>query len=129
MRSLAYARSHGFTFIEVLASLLFMAIVIPAVVSALTISNRAAIVAERTSVAVQLGQNHLSEIVIDDSWSSAEARGEFGQEWPGYRWELTQSASEVENMTELVLDVFFPAQGKEQSIRLSTLVSSSLSQQ
>lgn len=119
----------AFTFIEVLASLLFMAIVIPAVVTALTVSNRAAIAAERTNVAVQLGENKLSELVIDDAWSGAESRGEFGPEWPGFRWELTQGSWEVDSMTELLMDVFFPVQGREQSIRLTTLVSAGLTEE
>lgn len=117
--------SSAFTFIEVLASLLFMAIVIPAVVTALTISNRAAITSERTNVAVQLAENRLSELLIENTWSSGESRGEFGAEWPGYRWELTQGTWEADNMTELTMEVFFPVQGKEQSVRLTTLVNSS----
>lgn len=119
------SRFSGFTFIEVLASLLFMAIVIPAVVTALTISNRAAISAERTNVAVQLGENRLNELLIDNTWSTGESRGEFGQEWPGFRWELTQGTWEIDSMTELTMEVFFPVQGNEQSVRLTTLVSSS----
>jgi Tfp pilus assembly protein PilV len=117
------SRQRAFTFIEVLASLLFMAIVIPAVVTALTISNRAAIAAERTSVAVQLGENKLGELVMSSAWSGAESRGEFGPEWPGFRWELTQGTWEIDSsMTELGMEVFFPVQGGEQSIRLTTLV-------
>ena len=121
----AESRSSGFTFIEVLASLLFMAIVIPSVVTALTISNRAAISAERTNVAVQLGENRLNELLIDNTWSTGESRGEFGQEWPGFRWELTRGTWEIDSMTELTMEVFFPVQGNEQSVRLTTLVSSS----
>ncbi len=121
-----FSERRAFTFIEVLASLLFMAIVIPAVVTALTVSNRAAVAAERTSIAVQLGENKLGEMMIDDAWASADSRGEFGPEWPGYRFELTQGGWEVDNMTELALDVYFPVQGKEQSIRLTTLVTAGL---
>lgn len=126
-RILRFSRSGpaGFTFIEVLASLLFMAIVIPAVVTALTISNRAAITSERTNVAVQLAENRLNELLIENTWSSGESRGEFGADWPRYRWELTQGTWETDNMTELTMEVFFPVQGKEQSVRLTTLVSSS----
>lgn len=115
----------AFTFIEVLASLLFMAIVIPAVVTALTISNRAAIVSERTNVAVQLAENRLNELLLDNTWSTGESRGEFGADWPGFRWQLTQTTWEIDNLTELTIEVFFPVQGQEQSVQLSTLVSES----
>ena len=113
----------GFTFVEVLAALAFLGILVPVVVSALMVSNRAAEVAERSIVAAQLGENRLNEMIVESSWSSAGTRGDFGQDWPGYRWQLTQTSWTTGSMTELTMDVFFPVQGREQSIRLGTLAS------
>ena len=112
---------HGFTFVEVLAALAFLGILIPVVVSALQVSNRAAVAAERSTVAAQLGENRLNEMLADDSWSSAGTRGDFGQDWKGYRWELAQSSWASGAMTELSMTVFFQVQGREHSVQLSTL--------
>src|SRR5437879_6570329 len=109
----------GFTFVEVLAAMMFLAIVIPAVISALTVSNRAAVVAERSTMAGQLAENKLSELTLGNAWSSSETRGDFGQDWQGYRWELTQSAWKVSSMVELTMTVFFQVQGQEHTVRLS----------
>ena len=122
-------REQGFTFVEILAALLFLGIVMPVVIGALQVSNRAAVLSERSAVAVQLAENQLAELQIGDAWSSAASTGEFGEEWPGYRWELTKADWENGAMTELQLAVFFTVQGREQDVRLSTLVSESLAEE
>jgi len=122
-------RRGAFTFVEILASLAFLGIVIPVVVSALMVSNRAANVAERSTIAVQLGENRLSQITLDSSWTTESDRGDFGAEWPGYRWELTKADWESGAMTELTLSVIFQVQGREHDVRLGTLVNESLTPQ
>jgi type II secretory pathway pseudopilin PulG len=117
---------NGFTFVEVLAALLFLAILVPAIVSGLTVANRASVMAERSTLAGELADNKLNELLIDNAWTTAETRGDFGSDRPGYRWELNQatwSADSVNTMTELRLDAFFTVQGREHSVRFSTLVS------
>ncbi len=126
-RSRFIAPTAAFTFIEVLAAMLFVAILMPVVVGAILTSNRVAVAAERSGHAVQLAENKLAELVVDNAWTSAETRGDFGQEWSGYRWELSQATWESGDMVELTMRVFFPLQGTEQSLRLSTLVSDSIS--
>jgi type II secretory pathway pseudopilin PulG len=118
----------GFTFVEVLAAMVFLGILIPVVISALMVSNRAAVVAERSTIAMQLGENRLSELMLQDAWTTAESRGDFGQEWPGYRWELKRQDWQSGAMTELTLDIFFAVQGQEHDVRLSTLTNESLKQ-
>jgi prepilin-type N-terminal cleavage/methylation domain-containing protein len=121
-------RRRGFTFVEILAALAFLGILIPVVVSALMVSNRSAVMAERSTVAAQLGENQLGEMLLADAWTNASNRGDFGADYPGYRWEMQQADWDSGAMTELVLDVFYTVQGREQSIRLSTLVNESLTQ-
>ena len=117
---------HAFTFVEVLAAMVFLGILMPVVVSALMVANRAAVVAERSTIAAQLGENKLGELMLGDAWTSAGTRGDFGTEWSGYRWQLTKATWESGAMTELTLDVFYKVQGTEHNARLSTLVNESL---
>lgn len=111
----------GFTFIEVLAALLFLGILIPVVVSALTFSSRISVVAERSAIAAQLAENQLNELMLTGSASAASTSGDFGAAWPGYRWELDSADWQADDMTELTMSVFFPVQGSEQQVRLTTL--------
>ena len=126
MRSARYA---GFTLVELLAAMAFLGILMPVLVSALLVSNRAALISERSTIAMQLGENRLNEMMLGGAWTSESGRGDFGDHWPGYRWELTKTAWETSAaMTELTLDVFYTVQGIERDLRLSTLVSETLTE-
>ena len=120
------AARDAFTFVEVLAAMVFLGILMPAVISALLTANRAAVAAERSTIAAQLGENKLGELMLGDAWSSASSRGDFGTEWSGYRWQLSKPSWQAGAMTELSLDVFYKVQGTEHNARLSTLVDASL---
>ena len=122
-------RNLAFTLVEVLAALAFMGILVPVVVEALMVSNRAAIVAERSAVAAQLGENRIGELMLADAWSSAGSSGDFGAEWPGYRWELLKADWQTGAMTELTIKILFQVQGRDHTVQLSTLVNSSLTQE
>lgn len=121
--------THAFTFVEILAALLFLGIVMPVVIGALQVSNRSSVVSERSTVAVQLAENRLAELQLGDAWSSAGSSGDFGADYPGYRWELTKVDWENGAMTELQLVVYFTVQGTEREVRLSTLVNQSLAEE
>ncbi len=125
----AIRRLHAraaFTFVEVLAALVFLAILLPTVIGGFSICTRAGAAAERTAIATQLAENRMSELMLNDAWIAAEKRGEFGEEFPGYRWEVDQSTWEIENMTALTVHVFFQLQGQERDVALTTLVSDAL---
>jgi type II secretory pathway pseudopilin PulG len=111
----------GFTFVVILAAMLFLGILMPVVIGALQVSNRAAVLAERSGVAGQLAENKLGELMLNDGWTTASGSGDFGADWPGYRWELTKSDRANGTMTELQLAVLFDVQGREHDVRLSTL--------
>ena len=117
--------------IEVIAAMLFLAILLPVLQSAFLSSNRVSVLSERSAIAGELGQNKLNELLLNDTWQTAgNTKGDFGQDRPGYRWELKQATWEVDTtsgMIELTLDVYFTVQGKEHSVRLGTLVNPSTS--
>ena len=120
-------RGDGFTFAEVLAAMVFLAILVPALVEGITIANRASVVAERSSIASELAENKLSELTLDAAWTTATNRGDFGQDFTGYRWEMNQETWDMDNMTKLTVTVYFTVQGRERSYQLSTLVNPSSS--
>lgn len=69
------AERGGFTFAEVLAAMVFLAVLVPVVIEGLTLANRAAEVAERKTIATQLAANKLNEIVITEAWSATNSSG------------------------------------------------------
>ena len=116
------SRLRGFTFVEILAALVFLAILVPAVVEGITLASRVSEIVERSSIATELAQNKLNELSLNGVWATADTRGEFAGDWPGYRWEFKQSTWEIDSMTQLDLTVYFTVQGQEQNVVLSTLV-------
>ncbi|MES2570244.1 MAG: type II secretion system protein [Verrucomicrobiota bacterium] len=118
--------TSAFTLVEVLVAMVFMGVLMPVIVSAITLSNRTAISAERSAAAVQLAENRLGELLPGNAWSNGETRGECGPEWPGYRWEMTREEWQSGKMTQLTMRVFFPVQGQEHEVQVSTLVSATL---
>ena len=115
-------KNGAFTFVEILAALVFLAILVPAVLEGITLASRASVIAERSALATELAQNKLGELTLNDAWATGETQGDFGEDWPGMRWEATQSTWEMDAMSVLTLEVFFQVQGQEKSVSLSTLV-------
>ena len=116
---------RGFTLIEVMATLLILGIVMPPVIGGITLATRAASIAKHHNEASQLAQDKLSEILIGNEWQNGSESGDFGSDWPGYRW-----ASSVSNwaqdttgagLQQIDLTVTWTEQGREQTVTLSTI--------
>jgi type II secretory pathway pseudopilin PulG len=122
------ARRNGvkaFTLAEVLAALLFMAIVIPVALQGLRISSRAGELAERKREAARVAERILTESVVTTNWSGAGLSGVVQEDYREYRWSLRNEswteATTVSSLRLLSVEVVFPLQGEEYTVELSTL--------
>lgn len=116
-------RESGFTLAEVLAALVFLAVVIPVALQGLRVASRAGSVAERKAVAVRLAERKLNELVVTGEWQSAAASGTLQEGWQTYDWELeSESWAEDGAMRVLTVRVVVPVQGQDYDVRVSTLV-------
>lgn len=130
MKRSAHSAAAGFTLVEVLAALLFLALAIPAVLGAINASSRAGEIAERSAIAGQLAENELSQLVLDQtnttggsSGGNSGDRGDFGTEYPGYRWEMKQEAWTVSpDLTQYTVRVYYSVRGDERSVEMSTVL-------
>jgi len=105
--------------------MVFLGILIPAILEGISLANRAAVVSERSLVAAELAGNKLDELTLNNAWASGEMSGDFGKDWPDYRWKATQTSWDMDDMIALDLEVSFAVQGQQRSVQLSTLVSQS----
>jgi hypothetical protein len=126
-RSAVNGRS-AFTLAEVLASLVFMAILIPVALEALSIATRAGEVAARKGEAALVAERVLNENVATTNWNNSVQSGSVRQGVREFRWtlhndpwnqDLSQNA-----MRQLSVEVIYTAQGRDYSVRMSTLVDS-----
>jgi hypothetical protein len=132
---------HAFTLAEVLAAMLFLAIVIPVAVEALHVSSLAGEVAARKGAAARIADRVLNESLVTTNWTGGAQSGVIAEGPLDFNWTLTsqswpqdsqQSAAQGPaqgsipqgSMLMLTADVKFQAQGKDYSVTLSTLTSS-----
>jgi type II secretory pathway component PulJ len=113
----------GFTLAEVLAALVFMAIVIPVALQGLNIASRAGSVAERKALGARLAETKLNELIVMKQWQSASQRGTIREGHQSYTWTLqSEPWAEDGAMRLLTVHVTVPVQGRDYDVRVSTLV-------
>ena len=121
----------AFTLAEVLAALVFMAILIPVALEGLNIASRAGEIAARKSEAALVAEKVLNETLITTNWNSTLQNGTARQGIRDFRWTLRNDPWDKDpNQTAirlLAVEVTFAAQGRDYSVRMSTLVDSSTS--
>jgi prepilin-type N-terminal cleavage/methylation domain-containing protein len=115
----------GFTLVEVLTTVALMAIILPVAMYGLQISLEAGTVARRRAEAATLAQGKLQELAatamgMQSSGGSNEG-GEFGEEYPGYRWDSTMTQIDL-NMVQLDVRVTWVQRNQERSVGVSTWV-------
>lgn len=116
----------GFTLAEVLAALLFMAIVIPVAVQGLQIASRAGSVSERKALGARLAESKLNELIVTRQWSSSASQGTIQEGFQNYKWRLeNQPWAEDGAMRLVTVSVTVPVQGQDYDVPVSTLVDAS----
>ena len=116
--------ARGFTLAEVLAALMFMAIVIPVAVQGLRISSRAGALAERKREAVRVAEKILNESIVMTNWNKSATSGTITEADRDYRWTLRTESWSQSAMQLLSVEVTFPVQGEDHAVQLSTLANS-----
>jgi len=126
-RKSAIGNQSAFTLAEVLAALLFLAIVIPTAVEALHVASLAGEVAARKAAAARVADRVLNESLVTTNWSGGMQSGTVTEGILDFRWKLTSqnwSADPVQSaqsMQLLTAEVTYSAQGRDYSVKLSTL--------
>ena len=120
----------AFTLAEVLAALLFLAIVIPTAVEALHIASLAGEVAARKAAAARVADRILNESLVTTNWTGGVQNGTVTEGVLDFKWKLTSqswSADQVQSAQSLQLltaEVTYSAQGRDYTVQLSTLAGS-----
>ena len=116
-------RRGAFTLPEVLASILLMGIVLPAVMQGLTISMTTSDDAKKRIEASSLAESKLAEITASMAGrggaGAGTSSGDFGAEWPAYRWESSTSTVE-DDLAEIRVRISWTAQGRPRRVDLAS---------
>ena len=113
--------ASAFTLAEVLAALMFMAIVIPVAVQGLRIASRAGELAERKREAGRVAEKILNESIVTTNWNKSASSGTINEADREYRYTLRTESWSQSTMQLLSVEVMFPVQGQDHAVQLSTL--------
>lgn len=132
MNCFARRSQAGFTLAEVLAAMLFMAIVIPVAVQGLRVASLAGTVAERKTRAARVAERILNESLVTTNWSKSSQSGTLEDGDREFRWTLrNETWSQEGNLYAprmLTVEVKYAVQGQDYSVRLSTLTPNTIPQ-
>ena len=117
-------REAAFTLAEVMVALLFLAIVIPVAVKAISTASLAGEVAARKGAAARIADRILNESLVLTNWSNGTQSGTVSEGALDFRWKLSSQDWPADAMELLTAEVTYQAQGKDYSVTLSTLANS-----
>lgn len=113
---------NGFTLAEVLATFVLVAIIIPVAMKGISLSTRIAAHSKQQIESASLAKTKLTEILASQEWQSVNSSGDFGPDWPEYRWAVEIQDRTEATLYQLDLHVFWDTQELEQSVTLTSLV-------
>jgi type II secretory pathway pseudopilin PulG len=108
--------------VELLAAMAFMAIVIPVIMHALAISNRAGQVAQRKAIAARIADRVLSEYVANGQQVRSAQRGTVDEGPYEFQWNIALENWKEDSMRVVTAQVTYPVQGQQFSVETSTLI-------
>jgi len=112
----------GFTLAEVLAALVFMAIVIPVAVEGLRVANVAGQIGERRAAAARIAGRVIEELAATGQFQQSSQNGVIQEGPRQYRWQMRLEPWNQGALRLLTVQVTFPVQGRDYDVRLSTVV-------
>jgi len=115
-------RPGGFTFIELLATVVLIGIIMPVAMGSISLCTRLGGQSRRQIEAACLANTKLTELRVTGDWENGNQRGEFEEEWSDYQWRATVVGWTDTTMRQLDVTVSWLSQGRERSITLSTLI-------
>lgn len=118
----SYNRSHGFTFVELLVTVMLIAVIMPVAMRSIGLCTRLAGQSRRQIEAASLAKTKLTELTVSGEWQNGDQRGDFGTDWPSYEWSATVANWTETSVRQVDVTVSWRSAGHEQQVTLSTLM-------
>jgi general secretion pathway protein I len=93
--------NRGFTLLEVMIAVAIIAIALTTLLGSQSQSVSFANSAKFETMAALLAQSKMSEITTQSAESLSSDSGDFGDDYPGYRWETTVSNVSIEGLVSV----------------------------
>jgi general secretion pathway protein I len=114
---------RGFTLVEILATFVLIAIILPVAMEGISLSTRMASESKRKIEAAALAEKKLTELIVTEDWMNGDDIGDFEDEYPDFTWRYEVSDWEKEDLIRQIdLHVEWTASNKTHSVTVTTLV-------
>jgi type II secretory pathway pseudopilin PulG len=117
----SFRQRRGFTLAEVLAALLFMAIVIPVAMHGMSVASRAGILGQRKAAAARVAERLLDEMLVTGQISAGATSGTTTDGETTYPWSMTSQSWSEDSLTEITVTVSFTVQGNNYDVSVTTV--------
>jgi type II secretory pathway pseudopilin PulG len=107
--------------VEVLASLLLMAIIVPVAMQGMSIASRAGIVSQRKAAAMRVAERVMDEMIATNQLTQNSTNGSQTDGDTTYAWTMAAEPWTADTMTLLTVHVTFTVQGHDYEVAASTL--------
>jgi len=121
-RSSSRNRSGGFTFIELLVTVVLIAIIMPVAMRSIGLCTRLAGQSRRQIEAASLARLKLTDLTVTGDWQNGNQRGDFGTDWPGYEWTTAVTNWTDASVRQIDLTVSWQSAGRQREVTLTTLM-------
>jgi len=111
----------AFTLVEVLATLVLAAVILPVAMRGISLALTVAGESRHRMEAASLAQNKLTDLIATGEWQSADLSGDFGENWPGYRWQAEVLDWDGTALRQISVSVNWTSAGRERDVALTTL--------
>lgn len=118
-------RHCGLTLVEVLASLLMMAIVIPVAMEGMSIASRAGVLGQRKATAMRVAERVVNELLVENQLVQNSSSGTAFDGDTSYPWTMRTENWPEDAMQQLTVTVTFVVQGNPYEVSLTTLLPAS----
>lgn len=116
--------AKGFTLLEVLVATVVLGLGLIGALTAFSMASRVATASRNDTIISLLARQKLAETQLEgrNDLSPGTTAGDFGENYPGYRWQLTVGEPDELNVVEIHLAIFAPEAGRKRETRFSTAI-------
>ena len=117
-------RGHpsGFTFIELLATVVLIGLIMPVAMRSIGLCTRVAGQSRKQVEAASLAKMKLTELTVTGDWQNGNQKGDFGTDWPGYQWQAALTNWTDTSVRQLDLTVSWQLASVQRKVTLTTLI-------
>ncbi len=115
-------KANAFTLIEVMAAILFVAIILPIAMKTISTSTSVTSDARNKRHATILAEYKMCEILLDRSWTAGGLTGDFGTDHSSYTWASEVVSRDSDDTSELSVSVYWQQKGYNRDVTITTLV-------